>query len=353
MDCKDFFEWLDNYESIDEVQRESLEFHTQSCEACRKEWEFFKSIIETSATIPCPKPPETFIADINKRLDNEPVLTGFAKLKYSVKANSRSIATLAACLAVGITVGINSGYIKGRLQDNSTEGIIKETEHSDIRDSEIDDSTSETGGAEIAETEMAENSSSIEKPTVQSKENKTGADKVAESGTQKQRNAKDNIVTAAENNAKATVTPSARSRREVEHNAAEKPSEPPKSTVKPTATSEPIGNVAETAGSEQPTVDDYAISDNNNQVAYQSESEPEHRAVATTLSDYLIVGSGDVSVVESAMNDLGVKNADGYYMTSRSNFYQLMNRLSREDIKYSCDLKYSSGERIAFKLIGD
>ena len=48
MVCKDFFDLLDNYESLNENQHNELELHAQSCENCRNELEFFKSIILTS-----------------------------------------------------------------------------------------------------------------------------------------------------------------------------------------------------------------------------------------------------------------------------------------------------------------
>ena len=106
MICSEFFELLDNYESLTDEQRTEMEKHTAECETCRKELEFFKSVIQVSASIPSPKAPATLIDKVNAKLDAEKtVVVGF-------RWNFRVLSTVAACLAIGLAVGINNGYIK-------------------------------------------------------------------------------------------------------------------------------------------------------------------------------------------------------------------------------------------------
>ncbi|MEE0410962.1 MAG: hypothetical protein UD759_09285, partial [Clostridia bacterium] len=121
MICSEFFALLDNYESITDEQRAEMEKHTAECETCRKELEFFKSVMCNLASIPTPEAPKTLIDKVNAKLDAEkPVVVGF-------KWNFRVLSTVAACLAIGLAVGINNGYIKDAITGNGTDGIINET----------------------------------------------------------------------------------------------------------------------------------------------------------------------------------------------------------------------------------
>ena len=51
MTCSEFMDMLDNYELLTDSQREELKIHTSECEACRKEFEFFQSIISITSQI--------------------------------------------------------------------------------------------------------------------------------------------------------------------------------------------------------------------------------------------------------------------------------------------------------------
>ena len=329
MVCKDFFDLLDNYESLNENQHNELELHAQSCENCRNELEFFKSIILTSASIPCPPPPKTLISDINERLDNEPVLSGFAKFKNTIRDNSKSLATVAACLVLGLTVGLNSGYIKDSLQGDNSDGVINETTHNN---------SGEVKPENTEETVISEN-----------KSNKAGNNGTKESAKKQKENSEKKAEVGS-----ATVKPTKTATQEpkAETKATAKPVKPTAKPVVGTQTTQSPENTPVTEPiKELPTVDDYLLADGEAQVAYQSENVKKRRTVESTMSDYLIVECDDSNAIESTLNEIGVKNGEGYYMTSRENFYELMDRLNTQGVKYSCDLNYSSGERIAFKLI--
>ena len=47
---------------------------------------------------------------------------------------------------------------------------------------------------------------------------------------------------------------------------------------------------------------------------------------------------------------MGVSSLDGFYMTTRTNFYQMLERFDIEGIKYDYELIYNTGDNIAFKL---
>ena len=121
MTCSEFMDMLDNYEMLTDSHRIELEKHMQQCEACRKEFEFFQSIISISSQIPVPKAPKSLIDDVNAELDKK--RTPFILLK----SNLRVLSTVAACLAVGLAVGLNNGYIKKSINNNENDGIITET----------------------------------------------------------------------------------------------------------------------------------------------------------------------------------------------------------------------------------
>ena len=71
MICAEFLELLDSYESLTDEQRAEIEKHTAECETCRKEFEFFKSVISNLSTIPSPKAPASLIDNVNAKLDAE------------------------------------------------------------------------------------------------------------------------------------------------------------------------------------------------------------------------------------------------------------------------------------------
>ena len=104
MICSEFAELLDRYELLTDAERCELEKHASECEKCQSELEFFKSITSISTSIPLPKAPDTLIDEVNARLDAKPIIR--------FRPNVRILSTIAACLVLGISVGVNNGFIK-------------------------------------------------------------------------------------------------------------------------------------------------------------------------------------------------------------------------------------------------
>ncbi len=335
MICSEFMQLLDSYETLDVNQRMSLEEHSAQCETCHNELEFFKSIIKTSATIPCPQPPKTLIADINAALDSEPVVTGvFVKFKENI----RSYATIAACLIVGIVVGINGGYIKERLSDDSTDGVIKETVVTDANSEKQD--TAETpdvkSAAEVKQTESVKPEKADEKPASSVvKEIRT------ETGTQKPRKTVQTQTPATDKPVQTSKPATA---------------EPTQDNVKPDRYTISQGNYYvpkdDKSKSEEPVttpdVSEYSIADKGSETAYYN--FPLDNSSKNSSNDYLRVSGDDMGAVVSIMSELGVTSEDGYYTTSRANFYRLIDKLDAQNIGYVYDLRNSSGDKVLFKL---
>ncbi len=296
MICSEFFELLDSYESITDEQKIEMEKHTAECETCRKEFEFFKSVISNLASIPSPEAPKTLIDKVNAKLDAEKtVVVGF-------RWNFRVLSTVAACLAIGLAVGINNGYIKDAITDNGTDGVISQTvvETPDAVDGPL-------------EAPVASESETVEavKPAV----TKTAK------ATQKP-------VVSATNAPVKTHSP--------------QPAEPvttPTQTVAPAPTPDNVANV-----------EDYQIKSDGEQIAYGYYNVASNGRTPSAISDYIHVQSDDMGAVVSIMSEMGFRYSSGYYMTSRQNFYNFINRLDDEAVGYACDLRYNSSDKISFRL---
>ena len=91
MICSEFRELLDRYESIDELDRECMDAHCDFCDDCRSEMEFFKSITAISASIPCPTPPKTLIAEVNAKLDKMAVAPVGAEQSHGVSSSMQPL----------------------------------------------------------------------------------------------------------------------------------------------------------------------------------------------------------------------------------------------------------------------
>ncbi len=299
MVCSEFLEMLDNYELLTDSQRMELEKHICECESCKNEYAMFMSIVKATSSIPMPKAPKSLIDDVNARIDSEkPTVIGF-------KPNLRILSTVAACLAIGLAVGINNGYIRKNIEPKNTDGVISEV---------VETATEPPEVIETAEPE----------PEITSVETK---EDVAEP-----------IVTQAveENTVKPTNTP-----------ATSTPTATQKATSTPTPTTEPIQTQSPTA---TPYVNEYEVEEGDIPEEYAHRQRFSSSNIRTQFSDYLYVDSEDMGAVISAMSELGFEVSGGYYMGTRSDFYELMNMLSERGISYECTLKYNTGDNVAFNL---
>lgn len=319
MICSEFMDMLDNYELLTENQRTELEKHTQECEVCRKEFEFFQSIISISSQIPMPKAPKSLIDDVNAELDKKH--TPFILLK----SNLRVLSTVAACLAVGLAVGLNNGYIKKSIDNNEKDGIISETTLTATEqpaDTPVDATVAESEADVVVKTEPKA-VTETEKPRDTVKSTQTPTQTPVSTATIKP----DKTQTPATLKPDKTQAPST-----------PKPTPEKVPTQAPVVTAEPTPDVNAYEIAEKPS-EEYAHNRRNSL-----------NKTKTSFTDYLYVESEDMGAVVSTMSEMGFKVSGGYYMGSRDDFYALMDRLSEQGIGYECSLKYNTGDNIAFSL---
>lgn len=332
MHCEEFIELLDRYESIDDLDRECMDAHCELCDECRKEMDFYKAINNISAFIPCPAPPKTLIAEVNAKLDAMEVAPVVHRTKsWSIKR----YATLAACLAVGVAVGINGGYIKDRLSDNNKDGVINEN---------VVVTEPDNGVQKKATEETANVSVNDEKPA-SSEGKKTAANT---ENTEKAESSATEINKGADKPAKVPQVPQTPDKSEDVEKAPSKTEEATQAPAK-TEAPEKIDDVAKAEPETTPSVNDYTVVGEGTTVAYYNVGTRNSMSKGV-FADYILVSDADMGAVFSIMSEMGVSSLDGFYMTTRTNFYQMLERFDIEGIKYDYELIYNTGDNIAFKL---
>ena len=332
MICSEFAELLDRYELLTDAERCELEKHASECEKCQSELEFFKSITSISTSIPLPKAPDTLIDEVNARLD--------AQRNIRFRPNVRILSTIAACLVLGISVGVNNGFIKKSIDGDSSDGVITETTLA--TEAPTDEATAVV--EQTTETDLtnkkAEATQKAEKDDRDVSEKETAAsDKKAEPTS----------ATMPDNTQKPTAKPRTAS---VSTQAETKESDTPTNeTEKPQATQKPAQTTApiETADNTH-NVDEYAVSNKREATVYGYYDTIPSKRSTSVMSDYLYVESEDMGTVVSTMSEMGIKNAEGYYMSSREDFYTLIDTLNDKGVGFDCDLKYNSGDNVSFRL---
>lgn len=127
MDCGKFAEILDRYADLSADEIDELNDHADNCEKCADELSFMRSIIYTVGSLPPIEPPADFLDTLNVRLDNE--LSKEKRLKRFMRKSApyiRKYGSIAACLAVGITIGMNADTLVSHMNGND-DGVISST----------------------------------------------------------------------------------------------------------------------------------------------------------------------------------------------------------------------------------
>lgn len=330
MDCKEFRELLDHYELIDELDRECMDAHCELCDECRSEMEFFKSIINVSASIPCPQPPKMLIDEVNAKLDADKT-----PRFYLSPVAKRSYATVAACLVVGIAIGINGGYIKDRLSDDNNDGVIKETVV--VTEPNEDTEPEEEVKAEVEATpeakpsvkkSEAEERKDVKKPATSENPQKTVKENKAESVA----------LTPTTAPVEVTVVPTVKPDDDtftIEHGGYRVPEKD--------ATREDVNN-------EKTSLNDYVPVVEGNQVAMAQYSVGTYGVERSLKVDYIHVSSRDMGAVVSILSEYGVSSSKGQFTTDISNFYQILSRFDAEGIDYDYRLMYTYGNEVSFEV---
>ena len=69
MDCEQFARMLDEYESLDAMQKAQLKEHAAVCEECRVEYELFISMLDATRNLPPIEVDDSFLANLNARIE--------------------------------------------------------------------------------------------------------------------------------------------------------------------------------------------------------------------------------------------------------------------------------------------
>ncbi len=346
MVCSEFFKLLDNYENLTEVELLDLDRHSVECESCCKEYEFFKSITATVSALPCPEPPADLIAKVNKQIDELPLVSGRFNILNSIKNNSYRYATIAACLVVGLVVGLNNKSISERLTEKDNDGVISTT-------TIIETATYEPVAEPIEAVASVPEPEPTPAVTVEKKKQQPVK---AEKKTTK----KSAVIPKKATEKKVTVsTPSPTVIPQPEVIATSEPELPAsvdyaettpviekdtkgKYTIArgvyyiPEATEQPI--VTE----EPEAVENYSLAAGEYEIAIGYYDIPEKsikKPRTEEFSEQLIVSVNNVVEVTAHMSELGAINSGHGYQMEIADFYELLSVLDSEGISY----RYSSG----------
>lgn len=376
MDCQKFSAMLDSYANLDDEQIKELEEHAMNCKKCRLELEFFRSIISTAADLPTIEPPADLLSRINDELDKQNSHIGVRtidRITRNVRVNIRRYATAAACLLVGVIVGLNSGMIIDSLEGKDSGGVIREQVDRTSGTSESEIAPSEENTVSVTEavpkmplatsvplspTNMPVKKESENKTSVSDMMPKSSGDVFTPVQTSKPGSEEKPVWTApAETSVVSTAAPV---------------------TTEPPVISEPVKepepkadesnkyvmsseyhmpdeysyngekDVTEEEVTEQPGVESYSLATEEAEYSYVDESTASRSA--NINPGQLIIDVSSVDRVVSIMNELGVENSGVAYVASADTFYALLDRLEAAGIEYSYT-QNDSGDNISFKII--
>ncbi len=359
MVCSEFFSMLDNYENLTENEKSDLNSHSAECESCRNEFEFFKSITNTVSALPCPEPPSDLIKKVNKQLDEMQLPTsGFSIFINNIKRNSYRYASIAACLAVGLVVGLNSKSIKDGFKDNN--GVISTTTTETRQPVETEPTVTPAPVAEKKDIPVEVKKEA--KPAKVKKQVEKTVTKPKKTAVKEEKNntpAVAAIITpeleipeipetieapAAETPAATEPAATAKPKRKSTYTIARGVYYIPETTETPVITEEPAEEV-----------ENYSLATGDYQIAIGYYDVPENNAVnkntADSFTEKLIVSVKDVGTITSYMSNLGAMNSGKGYQMALADFYELLSILETEGISYRYSSGINTGDTIIFSIV--
>ncbi len=393
MDCLKFAQMLDSYTNLTAEQISELEQHAAACESCRKELEFFRMITDTASSLVSPSPPPDLIDKINGRIDSEPSRGAFETVIGNIRSNIRQYAMAAACLVVGIVVGVNGKMLSDRISGADKDGVISQqtvtsdkggsAEQTETALDNASEKTEPTGGEAEADGTVSENvpaaatatasesagaqrtaapvSGAAANADVNSRERRTQSAAVSEPSAPAVQSPSRAAASATETQAAAGNTAAAAGAetvRETEAAIETAPSEIPQEEPAETEASESAYAIApdkyhmpdekQTAYADAEPEDDngvenYALAEGENGSVYSYSRE--------RVPDQLAFDQSYIDAVANIINDLGIQNNGNACIASSDEFDSLLVRMSLEGIAYNYIPKGSSDGVIVFKLV--
>jgi len=109
MECGRFEELIEQYldDSLECDVKKAFEKHMSECKDCRENFEFSKEIRSTLQDFPLISVPENFLDDLNKRLDEELLVTKKSYIKKHFRVPAKYYGAV-ACLLLAVTLNLNS-----------------------------------------------------------------------------------------------------------------------------------------------------------------------------------------------------------------------------------------------------
>ncbi len=394
MDCLKFAQMLDNYSNLTEAQVSELELHAAECEDCRKELEFFRMIADTTSSLASPSPPPDLISRINSRIDSGPRSRTLDSVIANIRSNIRQYAMAAACLVVGIVVGVNGKMLSDRISGTDNDGVISQQTAETRTDTGSENTANAGSPAQTEATPFAEPEAAVPADRADA-----GSGAVSDAGGAEAKNAEphrtdETIPRRTDETAVRTNT----SGRRIEQNSSAAGNESsasvstaaPEAYTQASAGSEAVQPEQETAAvqaeeavtethqTQQPDIeandntytipsDTYHMPDEA-QTAYAAQANEEDNGVENyalaedsagsvygyseeKIPDQLAFDQSYVDAVANIINELNIKNNGEACIASSDEFDSLLVRMSLEGISYNYIPRGSSDGVIVFRLV--
>jgi len=323
MDCEQFARMLDEYESLDAMQKAQLKEHAASCEECGAEYELFISMLDATRNLPPIKADDSFLANLNARIDKEIVAAPVHKNVWEhIKLNAHRYSALAACVALVAVIGVNSTELINRLINPYQEDITPVVTLSPVVEKEEPADEVASSTIEPVQTEaLATTPDAKPQPTPTQ----------APTPTPVQR-------------AVAQPTPVSAPQPVVEN----VPSQLPANTdIAPASVSENNSIATATpytvarSGYVLPEATDAAKGIGVEKAAYSLES----------TSNYIKVSKADISRVIALVKHYSEDSDQGIYLMTEENIENMLNALAQEGIEFDNAIDTVADGNVAFKLI--
>lgn len=404
MDCSEFSRMLDSYADLDKFQIAELDIHAAQCEKCRAELEFFRLITKTTASLEAPSPPSDLKDRINSEIDKMPKQSFIKTVTDNIKVNIRQYATLAACLVLGIVVGVNGQMMSRRISGGDNDGVIRRQTMASDRGEEPGTNDMSEGAVSDGETSAAEGETDAQ--AAQSSDTKAQGETSAVSGRGAvsssagvSASARDTAerepaaVSGNGSNARSVSNVSSRGSQSTE--TASQPvvdggadTKAVESVVSGNSVSPAQESILPVSGTEDAAAEQHAAATdvsegdngsytiphdtyhmpeqngNENSVASSESGEVENYSLAQSEEDEygyntkareenpdrLAVYSDDAERVLTILGEFHVESSSLASSMASSDFYAFLSRLDAEGIDYSYQERGGSGDHIIFRI---
>ena len=330
MDCKNFGHLLDEYENLTAMQKAELIEHTQNCEECRKEYELFISMLEATKTIPPIKVDDSFLKNLNTRIDKEIVNAPVHKNVWEhMKLNAHRYSAAAACVALIAVIGVNNSDLLNKFMNPYQDPQVVPAVATESEITKEDD----VAGLIITSTiEPTQSPKPTEAPLPTNAATHTPA-----------------VVTTSpsiEGYRVAVATP-----------------KPVQQT--PAATTAPVVTATPDTGTQAPTPQEtntqnepnYVMPTSNYELPEKERTNGQNNSFSSeynfeNTSNYLKVSSADMERVRGLVSEFSKDSSGDVYLVSEDDLKHLLAILSNEGIEFgNCSLGSVVNGNIAFKLI--